>query len=226
MTEEMKNALKESRLITDNNTVITKFSGDALKTVCIDGSTNIGDTFWINNNSELICKPIIEYDKKSIFSKRTNKIPDDEFFYSGIQLHRIRNASLRMGLGAQLFNHAQAESIHFIGRGLLIKTTGNNDIFNRLTFQQTVDEYDSNLIRKWTLESLFPYHSGSIPDPVTHKPLYESQSNIKNGGTTTSAPATSTNTISSKPDTINPLPPAPESTQSGNIQEINPNEYN
>lgn len=217
--EEMKKALKESHLITEK-TAFTQFNGDALKTVCIDGSTNIGGKFWINNNSELVCKPIIERDKKFKLFNKSKFLPDDEFFYSGIQISHSKNARLRMGLGVSLLN--QTESVHFVGRGLLVKSS-HEDIIDPLVFQQTLDAEDAGIINKLTLESLFPYHSGSIPDPFSHKPLYEPQSKGKSSQTTAHSP--NTNTIGTEPNITQPQPLAPESIQSGNSQEINPDVY-
>lgn len=172
--EAIKKALIESNLI-DNNTPIPQFNGDALKTICLDGSTNIGGRYWINNNSELICKPSVKqsgFNIGDLFSLWANKFSsDDAFYYDGIYINNSKNARLQMGLGASQLNNVQ--HVYYVGRGLLLKTPQNDGTIDQLVFQQTIDVDDATKISKMTMESLFPYHSGSIPADNRHTPLYE-----------------------------------------------------
>ena len=172
--EALKNALLDSKLI-DEKTSMPEFNGDALTTICLYGSTNIGGLYWINNNSELICKPSVKQKASigTLLSRWANKFSsDDAFYYDGIFIRNSKNARLQMGLGTSQLNNVQ--HVYYVGRGLLIKKTANNDgTINSLAFQQTVDADDAARISKMTMESLFPYHVDSIPRANEHVTLYQ-----------------------------------------------------
>ena len=167
--------------LADENCV-KSFNGDELKRLCLDGSMAIGSKFFINNNSELICRPtIVTHWTKSPLAWVTNVvkkfseileggIPDDSLYYDGIEVENNKNAQITMGLGSSWINGA--EHIYYVGRGLLVKSINGNNRIDELTLQNEDDPEEYKLIERLARESLFPYHPSSICNPNTHQPLY------------------------------------------------------
>lgn len=220
MLKEFQDALvgelaKEGLADTD---CIKTLNGDELKKICLDGSTAIGSKFFINNNSELICRPtVINHWSKNPFSlllrligklgKLLNgTVSDDMFYYDGIEVENSKNTQITMGLGSSWINNA--EHIYYVGRGLLVKrTNGNNDI-DELTPQKVDDIDDSRMIAQLTKESLFPYYPSSICAPNTHKVLYKAPGSTSPaatpvGDTTESTPIVQPQTTTSSDDKLN-----------------------
>jgi len=183
--------------LADENSV-KSFNGDELKRLCLDGSMAIGSRFFINNNSELICRPtIVNHWTRSPLARLTNAvkkisklleggIPDDSLYYDGIEVEDSKNVQITMGLGSSWINGA--EHVYYVGRGLLVKNINGNNRIDELTLQNEDDPEEYKLIERLARESLFPYHPSSICAPNTHQPLYSTTLS-----TTPTAPTNATN---------------------------------
>ena len=210
MLDAFRNALikhlNDEGLADENCT--KSFNGDELKRLCLDGSMAIGSKFFINNNSELICRPTIvnHWTKrplsrlidavKKILKLLEGGIPDDSLYYDGIEVEDSKNAQITMGLGSSWINGA--EHVYYVGRGLLVKSSNGNNRIDELILQNVDDPEEYQLIERLTRESLFPYHPSSICAPNTHQPLYSTKHS--------STPTAPTNAIdiTNKSDSENP----------------------
>ena len=197
--DSLTNKLIEAKLV-ENENAITKIDDDNLKKICLDGSMAIGSNakFIINNNSELICHPIINAKKKTIWGSIGGKIRDifrsipeinktlknkinqnqstsSSFYYDGLDINTSGNSIVRMGIGSTILN-PNVDHIYYVGDGLLVKYNNNinDDGIVRLTRQHTFDDKDNDTIKQLIKESLFPYHPSSICPEGRHKSLFKS----------------------------------------------------
>ncbi|MBR4198735.1 MAG: hypothetical protein IKQ94_08185 [Bacteroidales bacterium] len=202
MLKEFKDALIKELInngLVESRDDIKDMPDKELKTICLDGSAALSREYFINNNSELICRPVVSgaflgksnQEKGSLLEslgkwikrkanrlgelatpERTNVVEDEDFYYDGIPITDSKNQKITMGLRSGVLPDYTSH-IYYIGRGLLIKKNNGDSVLDTLSEQWANDDKESQMIDRLIRESLFPYYPSSIPKSGTHEPLYE-----------------------------------------------------
>ncbi len=193
MLKEFKEALVKELInngLVESEEDIKDMPAKELKTICLDGSAALSKKYFINNNSELICRPVVSgvfsggrnNNKKwwerildrlriGVTPERTNAMEDEDFYYEGIPVTDSKNQKLTMGLRSDILSSGTSH-IYYVGRGLLIKNINGDSELDSLDEQRPDDAKESQMIDRLIRESLFPYYPSSIPKSGTHEPLY------------------------------------------------------
>lgn len=167
--------LKEKGLLVKENDDIICYSGNQLKLICLDGAVAIGPNYHINNDTELICRPMIKQNKRAAATKLGSFIQkrreqhkqgtnqdsfhgsEEEFIFKGQDTNGCTSIEVRMGLNT--YSVPDVDHVYYVGEKILfIDNKGN--VCNPSKSSTTLNREINKLIK----ETLFPFDERSIPD--------------------------------------------------------------
>lgn len=159
-SQMMKAELVSNNLMQPDQKILQYSDGNA-KHICVTGAFNLGQGVSINENSELICIPVLPKSKNFI-SRITNFLADEtEFICDGM---KMSNKAARVGIGNTDYriNDADLEPVLiFTGRGFLLQYEIEGK--NPRPFDRGGNDIDSlEDAPEETRISLFPFFDGSI----------------------------------------------------------------
>lgn len=157
------NKLIETGLLENQEDIITYDSDVDLKRICLNGAVSLGRSYHVNNDSELICRPIVEGEKrkKRLLNFGSNKHvsknnitserSDERFMFCGDDTNGYDTIVVKHNFRCSDLH--EVEHIYYVGRNFLC--VKDDDTAEFIDFGgQHFDTNVNNLI----LETLFPYH--------------------------------------------------------------------
>lgn len=158
----MKDELVKEGLLPQNKEIL-QYSDAAAKHICVKGAFNLAQTASINENSELICIPVMPKSSNkllNLFSHVANLLADETFLFEGMEVSKAD----RVGIGNTDYRIDQPDLnpvLIFTGKGFLLQYE------NESKAPAPYDRGRSDADRledasEETRISLFPFFKGSI----------------------------------------------------------------
>lgn len=159
--------MMKAELVSNNlmrrDQIILQYSDGKAKHICVTGASNLGLGVSINENSELICIPVLPKSKRrGVFSRITDFLADETgFIYDGMELSK---SAERVGIGNtdyHINNPDLNPVLIFTGSGFLLQYEEKGETPG--SFDRGGEDID-NLkdAPEETRISLFPFFNGSI----------------------------------------------------------------
>lgn len=156
----MRKELESNKLMQPDQEIL-QYSDANAKHICVKGAFNLGQSASINENSELICIPVLPK-RKRLFSRIPNFLAEEtEFIYEGME---VSGNADRVGIGNtnyRIDNPDFNPRLIFTGKGFLLQY--ENECRTPNSFDRGGNDVDRlEDAPEETRISLFPFFEGSI----------------------------------------------------------------